>query len=138
MVDVFSKRKRSELMSRIKSKNTKLESDFLKKLSSVSHSAGYRYRKHYSKLPGKPDIAFPSKKVAVFIDGCFWHSCHVHSKIPLSNVSYWREKMSKNKKQDKKINAACRKAGWKVVRIWEHEIKKSPQKAIVRIINAIK
>lgn len=125
-------------MSRIRGKNTKLESDFLKKLSAVSHKKGYRYRKHYSKLPGKPDIAFPSKKVAVFIDGCFWHGCKQHSRIPLSNVPYWTEKIKRNRARDLKNSVKLKEEGWSVIRIWEHHIKKRPEKAVQKIIQTLR
>ena len=137
MADVFSKKKRSEIMSRIRGKNTKLESDFLKKLSAVSHAMGYRYRKHYSKLPGKPDIAFPGKKVVVFIDGCFWHGCKQHSRTPLSNVSYWSEKIKRNRLRDAKASRELRREGWTVIRLWEHSVKKKPEGAIRKITSAL-
>ena len=137
MADTFSKKKRSEIMSRIRGKNTKLESDFLKKLSAVSHAKGYRYRKHYLKLPGKPDIAFPGRKIAVFIDGCFWHGCKKHFRVPASNVSYWTAKIKRNKERDREVDKASIKAGWTVVRIWEHEIKKSPVASVNKIVHAL-
>lgn len=138
MADVFTKKKRSEIMSRIRAKNTKLEQDFLKKLSSLTHKAGYRYRKHYSGLSGKPDIAFPAKKIAVFIDGCFWHGCPLHSRIPLSNVAYWKKKLERNRLRDKEINKAAKKDMWRVVRIWEHQVKKKPDQAISKIMRVLK
>jgi DNA mismatch endonuclease (patch repair protein) len=138
MADVFSKKKRSEIMSRIPSKDTRLEQDFLKRLSAMSHVAGYRYRKHYKGLQGKPDIAFPVRKVAVFIDGCFWHGCSVHSRVPRSNVRYWKAKLERNQARDKEINRAAKKAGWRVIRIWEHYVKKNPEQAINKIMDALK
>jgi DNA mismatch endonuclease (patch repair protein) len=137
MADVFTKKKRSEIMSRIKGKNTKLEADFLKQLSAVSHAKGYRYRKHYTKLSGKPDIAFPAKKVAVFIDGCFWHGCKAHSRIPRSNVPYWTAKIKRNKERDREVTRASKKAGWEVVRLWEHDLKKRPGRAVEKVMAAL-
>ena len=138
MADVFTKNKRSEIMSRIRAKNTKLEKDFLKKLSGLFHKVGYRYRKHYLGLPGKPDIAFPARKIAVFIDGCFWHGCRLHSRVPLSNISYWKKKLKRNQLHDKEMNRAIRKRGWRVVRIWEHQAKKKPEQAIGKIMRVLK
>ena len=136
-MDVFTKRKRSEIMSHIRAKNTGLERDFLKKLSALSHKAEFRYRKHYSGLDGKPDIAFPARKVAVFIDGCFWHGCPSHSRVPFSNVAYWKNKLKRNQARDKEVNKSLRKEGWVVVRIWEHQIKKRPDWAINKIMQAL-
>ena len=124
-------------MSRIQSKNTQLESSFLKKLSAYSHKAGFRYRKHYKGLVGKPDVAFPSKKVAIFIDGCFWHGCRTHSRTPFSNVAFWEEKLNRNRKRDREITRKVKKAGWKIVRIWEHTIKKRPTHAVEKIMKAL-
>lgn len=137
MADVFTKKKRSEIMSRILSKDTKLERDFLKQLSLISHATGYRYRKHYTKLPGKPDVAFPSKKIAVFIDGCFWHGCSLHSRTPLSNSDYWKRKIAKNRARDRQVTKVCKKSGWQVIRLWEHAVKKRPAHAVEKIMKAL-
>jgi len=137
MTDVFTKKKRSEIMSRIRAKDAKLEKNFLEGLSAISHEAGYRYRKHYTGLQGKPDIAFPSKKVAVFIDGCFWHGCHLHSRVPLSNVSYWEKKLKRNKERDREVNRAAKNKGWSVIRLWEHQVKKKPRWSIDKIMRAL-
>jgi len=82
---------------------------------------GLRYRTHYGKE--KIDIAFPSKKVAVFVDGCFWHLCPKHGEFPASNRAFWVPKLKRNAERDKETNALLRKSGWKVIRIWEHDIK---------------
>jgi DNA mismatch endonuclease (patch repair protein) len=82
---------------------------------------GYRYRKHYGEH--KIDIAFPSRKIAIFVDGCFWHMCPKHGKLPKSNKRYWIPKLRGNVERDKKINAHLKKMGWTVIRVWEHEIK---------------
>lgn len=137
MSDVFTKKKRSEIMSHIRGKNTKLESDFLKKLSAVSHVKGYRYRKHYSKLLGKPDIAFIGRKIAVFIDGCFWHGCKKHCIMPKSNKKYWEPKIARNIERDKVISRHYKAEGWRTIRIREHDLKRNTDKAVVRIENAL-
>jgi DNA mismatch endonuclease (patch repair protein) len=100
-------------------------------------SRGHRYRIHYD-LPGKPDIVFISKKMAVFIDGCFWHKCPKCCVAPKSNKKYWLPKLEKNVKNDKKNNKALKKLGWKVVRIWEHEIKKDFNSVLDRIKTELK
>ena len=119
-------------MSQIKSKNTKPE----KAVKKLIWKKGYRYRIGHG-FAGKPDMVFPSYKVAVFIDGCFWHACPKHCRMPSSNVKYWKQKISGNKKRDKKNNRLLKKEGWKVVRIWEHEIKQNLEKVSNRILSHI-
>jgi len=94
------------------------------KLRKALFSKGCRYRKHYGEH--KIDIAFPSRKIAIFVDGCFWHMCPKHGKLPKSNREYWIPKLRRNVERDKKINAHLKKMGWKVIRVWECEILKSP------------
>ncbi len=90
------------------------------------HGRGYRYRKDYRlDLDGgkrvRPDIAFTARRVAVFVDGCFWHSCPEHGSKPAVNVGYWDPKLRRNVERDRAADAALAAAGWEVVRIWEHE-----------------
>jgi DNA mismatch endonuclease, patch repair protein len=120
MVDRFSKDKRSKIMSAIRSRNTTPEMTVRKTL----WSRGLRYRINYG--PKKIDIAFPSKKLAVFIDGCFWHSCPLHSHIPKSNLKYWLPKLQKNKERDKATTAQLQSQGWVVLRFCEHELENLP------------
>jgi len=116
MADNLTKEQRSYNMSRIRSKNTKPE----KALKKLLTKTGFKYQPN---LLGKPDFADKKNKTAVFIDGCFWHKCPKHFKEPKTNRTYWIPKLEKNKKRDKKINLDYKKRGWKVVRIWEHELK---------------
>jgi DNA mismatch endonuclease, patch repair protein len=104
-------------MSSIRSENTKPEIVLRKAL----WAKGFRYRKQYGKQ--KIDIAFPSKKIAIFVDGCFWHGCPVHSHIPKSNQAYWKPKLEKNKHRDKLMTETLQDQGWTVMRVWEHEVK---------------
>jgi DNA mismatch endonuclease, patch repair protein len=90
------------------------------------HSQGYRYRKDYrldlaSGTRVRPDIAFTARKVAVFVDGCFWHGCPQHGSRPAVNVWYWEPKLRRNAERDRSADAALAAAGWAVVRVWEHE-----------------
>lgn len=130
MTDVLTKQQRSYCMSRIRGKDTQPELLLRKAIS----SAGIRgYRLHY-KLPGRPDFVFPKRKIAVFIDGCFWHKCpKCLIEIPATSKGYWRKKIEGNVKRDKVVNAELRKKGWKVLRIWEHEVRKSLNKCYLRI-----
>ncbi len=120
-MDVFDKEKRSEIMSHIKSKNTKAEMLVFKEL----RRRGIYFQKHYKKAPGSPDIALPRKKIAVFIDGDFWHGYRFSRYRDRLPKEYWREKIENNIRRDKKNKRILRKCGWKVMRVWEHELKKS-------------
>jgi len=125
-------------MSRIRSRDTKVEVEFLRLLSSELYPKGYRYRKHYSRLPGKPDVVFIRQKIAVFLDGDFWHGYNLKKlgkKVP---KQYWLSKIEGNIQRDKKLSAQLRKSGWKVLRFWEHQIKKNPKKAINKIKGTLK
>lgn len=116
-MDTFTKEKRSEIMSRIRSKDTGPEIALRKAL----WSQGFRYRIYYGKE--KIDIAFPSKKIAIFIDGCFWHSCPQHSVIPKSNKQYWMPKLKANIERSSSKDKRLIENGWKIIHIWEHELK---------------
>jgi DNA mismatch endonuclease (patch repair protein) len=120
MTDVFDKQKRSEVMSKIRSKNTKLELTLRKALFKVG-LRGYRLD---VKLPGSPDIAFPRAKVAVFVDGCFWHGCPLCYSAPETNSQFWRNKIIENHERDQRANKNLDEIGWTVIRVWEHEIGK--------------
>lgn len=115
-MDKFSKETRSKIMQAIKGKHTKPELLLRKELSKL----GYRYRLHHGKE--KIDIAFPSKKIAIFVDGCFWHCCPKHGRNPTSNKTYWLPKLKRNMERDKSTIKLLRKQGWKVIRIWEHDL----------------
>ena len=103
-------------MSAIRSRNTKPEVILRKAL----WAKGMRFRIQYGKE--KIDIAFPSKKIAVFVDGCFWHGCPVHSHIPKSNKEYWLPKLKKNIERAKAKDERLREDGWRILHIWEHEL----------------
>ena len=94
------------------------------KLRRHLHADGYRYRVHMRPLPDlrrTADIVFPRAKVAVFVDGCFWHSCPEHRTSPKTNADWWSEKLERNRERDLETNRRLQEAGWSVVRIWEHE-----------------
>lgn len=121
MVDKFSKHKRSEIMSHIKSKNTKPEITVRK----IIYSLGYRYRLHRKDLPGKPDLAFIKKKKVIFINGCFWHghSGCKKSALPDTNYEFWNKKIKNNVNRDTLNYKRLKDMGWKYLVIWQCEIK---------------
>lgn len=95
------------------------------KLRRALHASGLRFRKDFVvRVDGaraKADIVFTRRRVAVFLDGCFWHGCPAHCRIPTRNRPYWEAKIERNRERDNRINAAFSAAGWRVVRVWEHE-----------------
>ena len=134
MPDKFDKKTRSAIMSRIRSENTSLEVHFRKLL--WKNGLG-RYRIHY-KLPGKPDIVYVSKKIAIFIDGDFWHGYNWKKLGKVPPKKYWQGKIEKNIARAKKYYRMIRKEGWAVLRIWEHDIKNNPEKCIRKVKRAFK
>lgn len=130
MADCFTKEKRSEVMSKIRSKNTKAEILVFKEL----RKRGIYFQKHYYRAPGKPDIALPRKKKAVFIDGDFWHGYNFKKQKERLPKKYWLDKIESNIKRDRKNRAKLRKDGWEVLRVWEHEVIKKFNKTIDKII----
>jgi DNA mismatch endonuclease, patch repair protein len=122
MADVFTKEKRSEVMSRIKGQDTKLEV----KVRSRLFRDGFRFRKNDKRYPGKPDILLPKYKTAIFINGCFWHG-HDGCKyfvVPKTRTEFWVNKIQTNKKNDAKNTKLLKKMGWKVFVCWECRLKK--------------
>jgi len=131
MPDIFTKENRSELMSRIRSKGNKNTEVKLAALFRKNRITGWR--RNY-KLFGKPDFVFRKERVAVFVDGCFWHGCPVHGRIPKSNKKFWREKISRNQKRDRKVLRTLRGLGWSVLRVWEHALAVKTAPATLRRI----
>jgi len=101
-------------------------------LRSELHKAGLRFRIHYN-LIGKPDIVFPSKRLAVFVDGCYWHGCHKCYKEPKTNTEYWKNKIARNQQRSKTVNRQLNRNGWSVMRIWEHEVLKNSHGVILKV-----
>jgi DNA mismatch endonuclease (patch repair protein) len=130
-VERISKEARSKNMSAIRSKGN-LTTE-LAAIALLREHALIGWRRHID-LFGKPDFVWRSKKVALFVDGCFWHGCPKCRQQPINNADYWSAKMIRNKKRDATVNETLRLQGWHVVRIWECEIKK---KNINRIIAAL-
>ena len=121
MADVFDRETRSRVMARVRGENTKPELRVRKWL----HAKGYRYRIHRRDLPGKPDIVLSRLRTVVFVNGCFWHGhtgCS-HSALPATNKRYWRQKIERNVRRDRRNARRLRRLGWHVMTIWECRIK---------------
>jgi DNA mismatch endonuclease (patch repair protein) len=132
MPDNLTPQQRKRCMSHVKSKNTDIEM----RVRSELHKLGYRYKTHVKELPGKPDIVFTKARVAIFIDGDFWHGYRFRTLKPKLSP-FWQDKISKNRERDYKNFVALKELGWKVLRIWKHSILKDFDGVIERIILAI-
>lgn len=134
MADRHTKAQRRYNMSRIKNKDTSLELRFRKMLCDKGLKG---YKVNYS-LPGKPDIIFTRFKLAIFVDGCFWHKCPKCFKYPQSNKKFWKDKILKNKRRDKIVNNELSKLGYQVLRFWQHEIKENPDICVNQVYIILK
>ncbi|MCB1064449.1 MAG: DNA mismatch endonuclease Vsr [Verrucomicrobiae bacterium] len=134
MADVFSKEKRSDIMSRIRRKNTKPELA----VRSLLHRLGFRFTVNGAKnrsLPGKPDIVLLKYRTVIFVHGCFWHR-HEDCKFsytPKTRVAFWTRKFESNVVRDKAANRALRDLGWKVITVWECQINREPEKLALQL-----
>lgn len=133
MADVFAAEKRSEIMSRVRGAgNAATELRFVHLLRSAG-IAGWRRK---VKLFGKPDFVFREQRVCVFLDGCFWHGCSLHWTCPDTNRVFWLRKISANRRRDRLVANRLRRAGWTVMRVWQHELKE-PVKVMKRLRSAL-
>ncbi len=124
---------RSKNMVAIRSQNTGIEVQLRKAL----WAAGMRgYRLHYQ-LPGKPDIVFSRSRLAIFVDGCFWHRCPKCFQMPKTRLDYWSPKIARNVARDAFVNQTLQSQGWKVLRFWEHEIHQDLPTCIKRVSDTI-
>ena len=126
MPDVLTPEQRSFNMSRIRGKDTSPERIVRAGLRAASIT-GYRVN---STLPGKPDIVFPRARLAVFIDGCFWHRCPKDYREPGTRRDFWRKKIGHNVERDRQVDGILAGQGWTVVRFWEHEVSANPEQVV--------
>jgi len=121
MADVFDAPTRSRVMRAVKGEDTRPE----QAVRSLLHALGYRFRLHRRDLPGSPDIVLPGRKAVIFVHGCFWHghTCRRGSRMPKANADYWVRKLAQNAARDAKAGAALEALGWRVLTVWECEIK---------------
>lgn len=134
MGDIFSKEKRSDIMSKVRSKDSKIEIIFRKAL----WKEGFRYRKNCKNYFGKPDLVLKKFKTVIFIDSCFWHGCKKHGSLPRTNKKFWLNKITANINRDKIVTKHYKKNEWKIIRIWEHEIIKNFEETLKKCNQLIK
>ncbi|HEX5397437.1 MAG TPA: very short patch repair endonuclease [Verrucomicrobiae bacterium] len=135
MADVFSKAKRSEVMSRVRGHGNKATELAAIKLFRRNRITGWR---RHSWVFGNPDFIFPGCHLAIFVDGCFWHGCAKHATKPACNRSFWENKLARNKARDRLVNRTIRRRGWKVLRIWQHELtRKNEARLLSKIQQAL-
>lgn len=165
MADVFSKRKRSEVMSRIRSRGNRDTELALARLLRANGISGWRRhslvratvesrwlrvesrKRKRSRNPQpsalnpqlavRPDFVFRKQRTAIFVDGCFWHGCPKHATKPANNRAFWKKKLAGNKTRDRVVNRTLRRSGWRVVRIWECDLAKHPEACVRRIRRAL-
>ena len=137
-MDTVFRRRRSKIMAAVKSRGNVSTEGAVRRIFLANGITGWR--RHLNSIPGKPDFTFRSARVAVFVDGCFWHGCKSCRRniTPSTNSEYWRQKIKRNQKRDRKITTELQKAHWHVVRIWEHEIVNIPAKVLYRIQNLLR
>ena len=130
-MDTLTPKKRSWNMSRIRGKDTRPE----KKIRSLLHAKGYRFKLSDKILPGRPDIVLPKYRAVIFVHGCLWHRHHdcKYAYTPKSRIEFWKEKFAKNVKRDKKNLSLLQRAGWLTIAVWECEIKKNTEDVLNRV-----
>ena len=116
-------------MAAVRSKGNRATELKLISIFRVNRITGWRRNQ---RLPGKPDFVFRKERLAVFVDGCFWHGCPKHGEIPATNKQYWRTKLSRNKTRDRQVLTVLKKQNWRALRLWEHDLK-NPSQVAARI-----
>ncbi len=159
MPDVFTKQKRSEVMARIRAQGNQETEIALMQIFRRHKITGWRrqrllkfkIQKVKLKIKGKagranktvlaasirPDFIFPKQKLVVLVDGCFWHGCPKHSNLPVTNRAFWRKKLTGNRTRDRLVNRTLRQHGWRVIRIWQHDLK-NEHRCLRRIIGGMR
>lgn len=132
MTDIHTKAQRSKNMAAIRGRYNKSTELALITLFRANKIRGWR--RHSRRVFGTPDFVFPKNKVAIFVDGCFWHSCPKCRTYPKTNKKFWETKITTNQKRDKEVKKQLIRNGWKVLRFWEHEIKRNPNRVIKKIV----
>jgi len=131
MADVYSRERRSAVMAAVRSKGNASTEQRLVRLLRAHRVTGWR---RGASLPGSPDFVFRAAKLALFVDGCFWHGCPRHSSMPANNRAYWLPKLTRNKARDRAVTRVLRAAGWRVLRVWECALNVKRQAVTMRRI----
>jgi DNA mismatch endonuclease (patch repair protein) len=134
MADVFCKATRSRVMGAVRSRGNR---DTEVKLLRIFRENGITGWRRHVALPGRPDFVFRRERIAVFVDGCFWHCCPIHGSKPASNSDYWLPKLERNHARDRSVTRELNRRGWRVLRIWEHALRK-PGKVAIRCQRALR
>lgn len=124
MTDTLSKRARSQRMAAVRSTGNKATE---LKLIAIFRANGITGWRRNQRVAGKPDFVFRRERLAVFVDGCFWHGCRLHCRMPKSHVAFWKAKIRKNRARDAIVRQWLRKNGWSVLRLWEHHLREPAQ-----------
>jgi DNA mismatch endonuclease (patch repair protein) len=133
VADVFTKKKRSQVMAAIRSRGNK---DTELKLAAILRAAGITGWRRHQAVPGHPDFIFRRERLALFVDGCFWHGCRWHCRMPVGNRPYWQQKITRNALRDQTTNKLLRQRGWRVLRIWGHSLE-APQSVVAKITSEL-
>lgn len=136
-MDIYTKEKRSEIMSKIRGKDTKVELLFRKALSSEVYPKGFRYRLHYKRVPGSPDVVFVKQRIAIFIDGDFWHGRGYGKDGKTMRKKFWRNKIETNILRDRRVNRQLKKLGWTTFHFWESDLKKNWKKSVGKVLEKL-
>jgi len=135
MPDIFTKAKRSQVMSRVRSRGNRTTELALVKLFRERGITGWRRNQ---RVFGKPDFIFKKARLAIFVDGCFWHGCPRHATFPVTRRAFWLKKFAANRARDRRVNRELRRLGWRVVRIWEHQLTRRNKPSLDAIVRRLK
>lgn len=127
MADIYTREKRSQIMSNISSTATRPENRLCDLIMEMPYDI--EVRRNVRELPGQPDVVIDRLRVAIFMDGCFYHSCPRHGHLPKSNVEYWVPKLHRTVQRDARTRQQLRRRGWSVWRVWEHDLRNSAERA---------
>lgn len=134
MADIYDSAKRSAIMSRVRGAGNRSTELRLIAIFRTFSIVGWRRKQ---RLPGRPDFVFRRERVAVFVDGCFWHGCPLHGSRPESNADFWEKKLAGNVIRDRAVSLKLRRMGWHVLRLWEHEAR-DPARCAYRILRVLR
>jgi DNA mismatch endonuclease (patch repair protein) len=138
MADVYTRAERSALMAKVRGRGNLTTEEALAKIFRVEGWSGWRRQRAIGgrtaageRFRVRPDFVFAARRLVVFVDGCFWHGCPRHGALPRGNAAFWREKFQRNRARDRRDAGRLRLAGWKVLRLWEHELKPKARPALL-------